>query len=336
MSFGKNAQPPSAPNPALAIAAQSAANSDAIRESAKISSIDQFSPFGSLTYQRDSEGVPTAQISSLTPGSQEFLNTTEDIGNTLGNTAMDLSQFLPNSNFNLDGIQTVSPNELSFNGGLNINPTITAGNNYGGDISAVEQATFDRTKGLIDPEFAISRDQLEQRLADRGIPVGSEAYTKELDRFDRNKGETYSRLASDAVLAGRQEQGRLFGQDLTQQGTSFAQNLQSRQQSTADQLSNINLQDSARSRQINERLLTRSQPFNEIAALLQGAPAINAQQYAPPPQYNVAPPNVIDAQFGSANLANQQFNQQQQLSAANLGGLYGLAGTLGAGYLSGR
>ena len=54
---------------------------------------------------------------------------------------------------------------------------------------------------------------MAQRLQNQGIPIGSEAYNKEQDRFSRSRGDALENLALSSVGAGRQEQGRLFGQD---------------------------------------------------------------------------------------------------------------------------
>jgi hypothetical protein len=79
------------------------------------------------------------------------------------------------------------------------------------DRGRVEQNFFDRTSSLLNPQF----DQAEQRkIADlraRGIPRDSEAFEREMANFDRSKGETFGRLANDAVLAGGGEQSRQFG-----------------------------------------------------------------------------------------------------------------------------
>jgi hypothetical protein len=58
-NMGKSA--PAAPDPYATSDAQAAANLKAIKDSARINALDQFAPWGSTTYARDNEGVPTAQ-----------------------------------------------------------------------------------------------------------------------------------------------------------------------------------------------------------------------------------------------------------------------------------
>ena len=94
---------------------------------------------------------------------------------------------------------------------------------FSGDSTRMEQATFDRAKALLDPMFSEQGRSLEQKLANQGLPMGGEAYTGEMDRFDRNRGEAYNRAALDSVMAGRQEQGRLFGQQMQGRQSQFNQ-----------------------------------------------------------------------------------------------------------------
>ena len=79
--------------------------------------------------------------------------------------------------------------------------------------ASLEQATFQRGLNRIDPYLQEQRKAMAQRLQNQGLPIGSEASNQELDRFDRSRGDQLENLALSSVGAGRQEQGRLFGQD---------------------------------------------------------------------------------------------------------------------------
>ena len=84
---------------------------------------------------------------------------------------------------------------------------------FAGQGDSLEQATFQRGLNRIDPYLQEQRSAMAQRLQNQGLPIGSEAYNQELNRFDRSRGDTLENLALSSVGAGRQEQGRLFGQD---------------------------------------------------------------------------------------------------------------------------
>ena len=85
---------------------------------------------------------------------------------------------------------------------------------FQGQGNSLEQATFQRGLNQIDPYLQKQRSSLAQRLANQGLPVGSEAHSNEMNRFDRSRGDALENLALSSVGAGRSEQGRLFGQDL--------------------------------------------------------------------------------------------------------------------------
>lgn len=72
----------------------------------------------------------------------------------------------------------------------------------------VEEALFSR----LEPKIADDREALISRLANQGITQGSEAYRGAFDDFQH--GVTDARM--QALLAGGQEQSRLFGMDVTQ------------------------------------------------------------------------------------------------------------------------
>jgi len=218
--------------------------------------------------------------------------------------------------------------------------------------SNIEQTLYNRQLGLLQPEFTRQRETLEQNLADRGIPITSEAYNSALNRFESQRGEQLGRLAQQATLAAGQESDRLVNQSraarqqefgeraaagefgLAAQGQGFGQaaaNAQlanaARQDTVANQLLSNQIANQNRSRQIAERNALRGQNFNELAALLGGPQVQQASFFAP---------GSIDTQGAfAAQMAAQQnaYSQAMNNQASNLGGLFGLAGNLGAAYL---
>ena len=218
----------------------------------------------------------------------------------------------------------------------------------------VTQSVFDRQLGLLQPEFTRQRDQLEQNLADRGLPIGGEAYNQALDRLDRQQGEQQQRLAQQADIAGGQEASRLFNmassargqlfreaaaegefgragqqQAFGQQAANVAQQNAARQQQIADQLRANELQNQSRQAQLNERMGLRGLQFNELAALL-GGPQIQQPTFFAPSAVNTIGANQL-AQQSAANA----YNQQMQNYSSGMGGLFDLAGSLGSAYITG-
>ena len=218
--------------------------------------------------------------------------------------------------------------------------------------STIEQTLFDRQLGLLQPEFTRQREELETNLINRGIPITSDPYNQAVNRLESQQNEQLQRLAQQATLAAGQESDRLVNQarqnramefgeraatgefGLARQQQAFGQdaaNVQlqnaARQQQIADQLLSNQVAQQQRQREIAERNALRSQNFNELAALLGGPQIQQASFFAP---------GAIDTQgaFAAQQAAQQNaFNQAMGNRQANLGGLFGLAGNLGAAYL---
>lgn len=145
----------------------------------------------------------------------------------------------------------------------------------------VADALYQRKLGMIQPQLKEADDALRLSLSERGIPVGSEIYNNEMNRLDRARGDTFAALSQDATLAGGAEEDR----------------------------------------QLSRALTLRAQPFNEISAFLQGAPAVPTPQFQGTPAYQMAAPDIAGLIQG---------NYQNQLAASNArnsalsSGLFGL------------
>ena len=148
------------------------------------------------------------------------------------------------------------------------------------------------------PQMDRDRANLEQRLADQGVGLTDPAYTSAMDKYSR--GVNDFRLGADV-----------------QAGNAAAQQ--------------FGLEATTRDRAIQEMSNLRSQPINEVSALL-GTGGVQNPSFVNTPQTQVAPTDVVGAYATSA--AQDQARYQQQLSQQNAttGGLFGLGGTvLGAG-----
>ena len=62
---------------------------------------------------------------------------------------------------------------------------------FAGQGDSLEQATFQRGLNRIDPYLQEQRSAMAQRLQNQGLPIGSEAYNQELNRFDRSRGDQW-------------------------------------------------------------------------------------------------------------------------------------------------
>lgn len=95
---------PQPQDPAKTIAAQSAANKEAIIESAKVNSVNITGPFGRTYYRRNDDGTPAEQITELDPRSQQIYDTGLGISGSLADTAANRIQGIPQNKFSLAGM----------------------------------------------------------------------------------------------------------------------------------------------------------------------------------------------------------------------------------------
>ena len=159
---------------------------------------------------------------------------------------------------------------------------------FADDASRIEQETFEAGQRRLDPIVQQEREDLVQNLADRGIPLSSEAGQKELNRFDQSVGDRRQDLAFGAIDAGRVEQDRLSKLTAALRG-----------QEVNEQLSLANLEQQQRAQQFGElgALSGFSAPFQPLNAPSIDVAGIINQGYA--------------NQLGQANFQQGQFDQRR-------------------------
>lgn len=265
--MGKSNDPPPAPDPSRLISAQTQANR-----------INTYTPFGSATY-----GGPNRQNLriSLSPQQQNILNQQQQLQSTLAQRGTRLAQQLPSDALNFEGL----PGYVS---------QVDIGDN------PMANSVFQAQRGLLDPYLAEQQEAMQQQLANRGIPIGSEAY------------ERATRQLSD------------------QQGRQLAQaSLGSLETGINTQFRNAALQNQARQQGIAERQALRGNQFNELAAIM-GGTQVQTPQFSQPSPVDVMGPYGQQYQGQLAGWQNQQANRQ-----ATLGGLFSLGGSLGSAAIMG-
>lgn len=79
-----------------------------------------------------------------------------------------------------------------------------AGPQSGYSDPALEQAVYARLTRDFGDRFGREEEALTQQLANRGIPVGSQAYTNAMNDFRRNRDAQYESAANQATIQGSQ------------------------------------------------------------------------------------------------------------------------------------
>ncbi len=173
------------------------------------------------------------------------------------------------------------------------------------------KTAFDQAMGLLNPEFERQQKSLNQGLADRGLPLGSEAYSDATGLLAQQQNDARQRAAFEAVDVGRAEQDR--------------------QLSRALGLRESAIQDFLRGRDVQRQ--NRGDLLTEYGSV-SGIPFQNIPQ---PQLQNAGVANQIAQNYAAAygNYQNQVANYNQrmgqiaQLGMMALGGLGGAGGPLG-------
>lgn len=76
----------------------------------------------------------------------------------------------------------------------------------------IQNATFERGKALLDPVYQSQRRQLEQQLADRGVPKGSEQYNLELNRLEQSQNRAYTDLSQASIQTAEMQRQQRFNE----------------------------------------------------------------------------------------------------------------------------
>jgi hypothetical protein len=137
---------------------------------------------------------------------------------------------------------------------------------------AVEARLMELGRKRLDPAFGQQRADLDQKLANQGIAIGSEAYKRAMEYQGQKENDAYNQL----LLQGR-------------------------------------------GRAVDEAIVERQTPINEMMALM-GGQQVNQPQFSSTPQVGV---QGVDY----AGMVQNQYNQQMGARNAAIGAVGSMAGT---------
>lgn len=249
-------------------------------------------PTGSVSYQAD----PSApggyrQVTSLSPEQQGLY--------ALGNAAQ--TGALGTANSQLDRINSTLSRDLSSPDlQRSVGPT-----DFSADRDAMTDAVYSRAKSRLDPMYEQAENRERNRLSNQGLSQNSTAYGNSMDTFNRGKTDAYDAALSSAIMAGGDEQNRMFNQAL-QQG----------------QFSNAAAQQG-----YGNDMAGRNQMLNEFAALLgagNGGGIVLPQSYGGGSP-GVSPTDVMGAFGLNASQAQNAYNAKVSEAASGNQATAGLA-----------
>lgn len=233
---------------------------------AQLNRVNTSGPYGSVNYTVGPDGRYT-QTTQLSPEQQQLLEQQQGLQLQQGQIASGLAEQLRNataSPFSLDGLPAAATPDNAMR-------------------QRIEGEVYDRNKYWLDQRFNQEREAQMQNLADRGIPMNSEAWGRAMADFDKRRNDAYADARTNAIATGGQELERSY-----------------------------NLAADARARGIGERQLSRQQPLSELQGLLGlgGGAGIGGQIGMP--QGSAAAPisvgkgvDVVNAALGFGQLGRQ-------------------------------
>ncbi|WP_273794156.1 tail fiber domain-containing protein [Brucella intermedia] len=344
---------PKAPDPKETAAAQTGTNISTATANAWFQQPNQVTPDGSLTRTQtgtqtiyDPSSGKSYQIPTFTdtvtysPEQQKIADANNATNLNLAQLARDQSgrlQGLLGQPINLDGLpaggdasKITNPNYQQFESGPDLQTS------YVDDFSTDKQAVQDAMMGRLQPKIDQERAALEQRLANQGIQLGTDAYAAAMRNFDQGVNDQ----RTSVLLAAGQEQSRLaglsrdqasFGNSAKQQmyqnkNTAIGGNNALQDQLLNSQLAQFNAANTQRQQALNERYEERARPINEITALMNGA-QVSKPQFGGSQIQGI--PTVDYAGLVQQRYANDMGAYNQQMSQMNgfLGGLTSLLTT---------
>jgi hypothetical protein len=284
---------------------------NAIQEQGRQNRISQFGPSGNLIYgnlndqgqfvQQPGYAAMTQETpyqSSMRQGSE---NTSAGLFNQIAPQAWNLQNLsfngLPERQWQMDWSKVQG---------------VPGADQFQGMADQASNAIYERGMSLMRPDLEQGQRRLDQRLADQGLPIGSEAYTTDQNRYQRESQRGMQDLALGAVGQGQNQANQLYQQAL-----------QGRQAQIGDQTLGMDLSNQARMAGFGEQQAVRSNQLSELASLLGG-------QYNPVPAPNFFGPGQVDVNtpYQMAQQSNLAQQQQQNALWGNLAQLGGSAAGL--------
>jgi len=193
--MGSSPKPPTPPDPTQTANAQWDYTRRAGDYTAQRNAQNLYTPFGSVTYQRDASGAPIGQNVTLNEGDQRILDNQRNVGFGLGNAALAQLQNMPQDRFRLDQMRTAMPGTDDYQG-------------WGDKIA---RNSYEQRLALMRPDIEQGRTRLDQRIADQGLPAAGEAGSTLTGNYERGVGQLYNQAAGGALADAGNEMSRLQG-----------------------------------------------------------------------------------------------------------------------------
>ena len=193
----------------------------------------------------------------------------------------------------------------------------------------------------LNPTIQAGDVSFRQQLANQGLVPGTEAYDKAFRNREMSKNDLYNQAALQGInldLAARQQninellglgnfanQAQLAGAGLYNQamGQNFGQGIQGQSLGYNQALNKAQFQNTAQQQQLAQDLALRSQPLQELAAIMGGS-QIQLPQFTGYQPVNVAASPTFNATQAQYQGELAQANAQNAANSQLMQGLFGL------------
>jgi hypothetical protein len=301
------ASQPQAPDPYQTASAQNAQNSFASQFSTGSGNANEVNPYGSVSYNQSgqtpiySNGQLTGyapqwtKTTSLSPDQQKLLGLETQGKYNLGTAAVNQSANVANTLGQPVDQSSWTPWQTSL-------PTQDLRQDQGAtDRASIEKAMMDSYQRNVGPQ----EQAQEASLAARGLSPGAAGYSQ----YQQTRDDSRAEAARQAYLASGNE-SRAAQAAYNDVGTQRF----NMQQSANSYLNNL------RGAQMQEAYQARTQPLNELNAMMSGAQATI-------PQFQAFQGSPVQASNIGQYISSNYQNQAQQAANTNAG-IFGLAGGL--------
>jgi hypothetical protein len=174
--MGKKAPKP--PDPYATAAAQTGTNVATARANAVLGNVNEVTPYGGVTFdQTGTETIDGQQVPRYTKTQWET----------------DIQKAIRGQQEGADLNLATLGRDLSGKLGTKLTDNFTVGN------EPTEARLFELGRKRLDPMYAQQADDLNTRLSNQGIKLGSDAYDRAIRNFDQGKNDAYNQL----LLTGR-------------------------------------------------------------------------------------------------------------------------------------
>lgn len=335
---------PAAPDPNVTAAAQTKSNIDTANANANLNRVNQYTPWGSLVYNKGDvgpDGVPQwSQTVTLSPEQQKLL----DSSNRISQNFADLGESqLSNVNKTLGQPLSYAgaPSQVTHVDGGNIQgdidmrgvPKLIGGDDLVKDLQTQRDSLYKQQSAYLDPQWQQREHDLENKLVQQGVMQNSDAWNRAMDDMGRQRTFDYNQARESAITGGGAEQSRLFGMGLASNQNAYSQAMNNamfhnnaQSQRFGQGVTNANLQNQGRTQSINETNYLRQQPLNELNSLRTGS-QVTAPQFGGTPQSNVAGTDIAGLTQQNYNNQLGAYNAQMAQNNSILGGLFNLGGS---------